>query len=540
MKKSRIVLALALLLVVAMLVVSCGDTPSPESLISEEYVYESAPVYSKAEKIDSLTGTSQRENGTYFSVHEATNSQGMKEYTVFSKVTGEVIGKWTNTADYTYTVSARISDINGRYIPGVMVKKVSVTDSDNWEAMYYAPNGELIVTETDENQLDRPVYSYEHLFLDGKVYQYDKESGSATKVADIANFNVVPQRISAIYDGFIYSYSKDGKDGIWIYDLSCNLVASWIAPNYAVGDVEDYVLEDGNVVIQYFVKIDDTAEDYDLIFSNSYLGHNGKYNLVTLIMNKESGDVDEHDVDYLIFDLFPMDLAEGDVDYYDKDKIKNFAIIARIEDRRINENDLSFEYVNLDNDLSIDDVIRNSEESASVRPISPDRYILSYANGSYALLDENFDEIGRLTESPYYYGPYFLLGEERIYDKNLTLLYTVDDDDTICRRFTDALLVAKKTSEGTDYVLYAANGEQKTVLSINRESTSAIDYLGSGEYFSIVSTASNGDKTYTYYNTNGDVITSQSFKLSYFYNTESFSVLIGTGSDGKTVWYKFS
>ena len=351
---------------------------------------------------------------------------------------------------------------------------------------------------------------------------------------------MVPQRISAIYDGFIYSYSKDGKDGIWIYDLSCNLVASWIAPNYAVGDVEDYVLEDGNVVIQYFVKIDDTAEDYDLIFSNSYLGHNGKYNLVTLIMNKESGDVDEHDVDYLIFDLFPMDLAEGDVDYYDKDKIKNFAIIARIEDRRINENDLSFEYVNLDNDLSIDDVIRNSEESASVRPISPDRYILSYANGSYALLDENFDEIGRLTESPYYYGPYFLLGEERIYDKNLTLLYTVDDDDTICRRFTDALLVAKKTSEGTDYVLYAANGEQKTVLSINRESTSAIDYLGSGEYFSIVSTASNGDKTYTYYNTNGDVITSQSFKLSYFYNTESFSVLIGTGSDGKTVWYKFS
>ena len=57
MKKSRIVFVLAMLLIAATLLVSCGDVPSPESLISEDYVYESAPVYSKAEKLDLLTDT---------------------------------------------------------------------------------------------------------------------------------------------------------------------------------------------------------------------------------------------------------------------------------------------------------------------------------------------------------------------------------------------------------------------------------------------------------------------------------------------------
>ena len=290
-------------------------------------------------------------------------------------------------------------------------------------------------------------YSVDLLPFNGKIYRVD-ESGSLSTLVDNPFFGTLPYLVKS--DNYYYSFPEieyDDVSGEWYYNSSCeitvydrslNTVLYWDLPanRYDVRSVN--VLSSEKILVQYLDLLPDKAKEYD-IFEDTE-----KYDLVSIIIDVETGKEKRVDLDYLVVGV---STRGTDSNYFEgiSERIDNYASLNYIEDNKI----LDARYVKADldsNDASIDFLIMPEFDSVPA-VIANGYYVCCDYAGDFYLYDSNFDKVAKVNDldnSFYidlkYHGnnnnEKYILSDDKIFDYEMNLVYYMGENDMKLAKIT--------------------------------------------------------------------------------------------------------
>lgn len=220
--------------------------------------------------------------------------------------------------------------------------------------------------------------------MDGRIVRRSPIAVSDT-YADIEDLDQYLD-IDAEYNGFIYSWEfNETSRMVQIYNPSGVCTVQYKLANDAlllntesIINPNAFVLNNGNVIVQYVTEAADDAESWDIM--DNIPGTSMHFDVHSVMINKDSGEIAELDLDYLITNLessyaksgnsyrsdFSLELAKG----YD-----NQAYIVHFANGYLEE---KLEYVVLDNGLTEKFVFQNDYLAYTGH-----YYVYSYSSTGY-------------------------------------------------------------------------------------------------------------------------------------------------------------
>ena len=589
MKKSRVLLFVSALLILAMALSSCGGK-KPAAL--EDYLnLNYTPVedyYSKASNLVDLEGYSVKTSNSAIVVFESVDEdegEGEDEgkvttsYKLFSMSTGKVVMELVGNKDRLYSFES-VS-----YYPGMIVKQLTFDsasinmepDAENLELValaaaareFYASGFvssllEDYVTETytlyDATLAEVAVTKYlpeissfaEYVVYDDVAYSVNAKTGAWAKAFDIPEYLALGDYVG-YNDKYFY---VEGDDGIIsVYDKSFKLVYNYIAPNYsdesivALDELDVgsglFVLNDGNILSQYAVVLDEDAKKYDFTWFEG--DTNIKMDLVTKLINIEDGEVEDLDLDFVI-----RYLATND-DLYDNKKeanenrfhnaFENIAVIAPIVDEKIQLSEDQIDIVMMENDAKVGASLKLVDNQATDIPekIDDNLYAVSLIGGGYVLINAEGEAIASMNVMLEQVGDYFI-GEDAIYSLDLEKEVNLKDPDVSYVVLGESILVTTKTSSKTYEVELLRDGVTKSVYTHTKNDETSLIVEEDYGYYYIVE-ESEDVTTYEYYNELGTKLVTTKRPLavrnsSYRYGTLLLSAApVEEGQD--VIYYAF-
>ncbi len=604
MKKSRILLLVSALLVLAMMLSSCGNAVSGVGKYLNEAYDPSVDVYAQANDLAELEGYSINESilnddFVVFSLIDPDPAAAKITYKLLSMHTGKVVATFVAGADDHY----EFLQSDNMVTPYIIVKRTYLDSTsinltppatdfalvalaeaamafrsntaltpehltvldDYITTTYelYDPAGTAVTTT--KYQPEWPITFADYVVYDDVAYTIDEDTGAWTKEKDIPEYVALDDYLT--YNDEYYYTDDDGI--LTVYDHDFKVVSTYVAPAYGDESIKDAaelvgeyyggapfkVLNNGDILYQYAVIQDEDEKKYDL----SYVvdGVTTKANLVSLLISAKKGEAKELDLDYIVFysmanNMVYSDELEANENIYNQE-FENIAYIAPIEDGKVHASEADIDIVLMNNKAKAGKSLKMVDGQAAAIPfkVSDDLYAVYMLDGGIALINAKGDVLNRLNNYLDQVGKYFI-GEDAIYNLSLEKVQDLKDPDVSYKVFGESIFVTKKTDSKTFTVELLLNGETTTVYSQDKDSKTTFGFgvkksalTGSIEdygYYYVKNEA--GD--YTYYNEKGTaLLTTTRYLVPTDCASESVHtlVLVGMPADPltqKVVYYSFT
>ena len=297
----------------------------------------------------------------------------------------------SETVEYDH-INVSATSFDGKIYDFISVEKITTPaegDPTTEYVIYYA-DGTVALTYDEDAQVNM-IWADRTLFIDGDYYRIDKK-GKFVKEGTLAK-NVaenLPQFMNSINK--LYYNMSEGV--LSVYDYSFNLINYYELPSYA--DVDEsgfYLLNDGNVLIQYAFAVS--------AYENDYTYYNGQNNMkvVTLIYNVKTGETKEIKTVALFNFVVARDDKGmgGELQALYENGIKNLAEVQFITNKQLDQNDKT---VSLKNDGSIDKVISDVIVAFSdIEPHSSGNFIVYTKLGGKYLVDKKGKVVADITDA---------------------------------------------------------------------------------------------------------------------------------------------
>ena len=363
--------------------------------------------------------------------------------------------------------------------------------------------------------------------IGGKVYRVNEDM----KAELVCDYGIAarPEVEKMVKVGENYIISSTGT--YTVYDNELNVLWRYDAPGYA-NNCDAYVLSNGALLVQYIVQLDQNAKDFDLRY-----GADGKYDLVTLIVNKK-GTTEITDANYLIDSLEPsVEDADGKMVY--DDKVDNLAFIYPIgEDKMPDQTEANKKLVLLSNDGEIEAWVE-AEGGIADYPIhyANGYYAVELLDGSCAIYDKEGEKISALVFSAFgarsILDKYLLL-DNVIYDAEGKVIYDANKDHATALPCGNTVIIRKYSATAVAYGIFI-NGNVMNIGTVSAiPNNSTIDDFGydaSGYYY----TYNKQNDKYTYFNEMGNAIGMFNNKLTLCTTGDGFAVMADID-----IFYKFN
>lgn len=363
--------------------------------------------------------------------------------------------------------------------------------------------------------------------IGGKVYRVNEDM----KAELVCDYGIAarPEVEKMVKVGENYIISSTGT--YTVYDNELNVLWRYDAPGYA-NNCDAYVLSNGALLVQYIVQLDQNAKDFDLRY-----GADGKYDLVTLIVNKK-GTTEITDANYLIESLEPsVEDADGKMVY--DDKVDNLAFIYPIgEDKMPDQTEANKKLVLLSNDGEIEAWVE-AEGGIADYPIhyANGYYAVELLDGSCAIYDKEGEKISALVFSAFgarsILDKYLLL-DNVIYDAEGKVIYDANKDHATALPCGNTVIIRKYSATAVAYGIFI-NGNVMNIGTVSAiPNNSTIDDFGydaSGYYY----TYNKQNDKYTYFNEMGNAIGMFNNKLTLCTTGDGFAVMADID-----IFYKFN
>lgn len=469
MKKFKLLAFVALALVAVFALSSCGTVSNFNKVFNEEYDLSIDP-YKTATKISDVKDFGVANANEHFVVFTKADDDGNVETSVYSLLTNQVIKTVESDEDVVYTV-----DFLDYGMPICVITSTTIVDADEDDKdekkveepvvtrMYYDAKGTQILSVKADAEAGepKPLYGSDYVIINAGVYEIDYKTGSVTFVKN------VPAYVST--DG-LYGFNGEhfyavNDTTIIIYDADFAPVSAWTAPSY-VEDYAPFILNDGNVLIQYRVELAEDAKFYDILEDGV------KYNLVTKVLTLK-GKEKTLPLNYVIVELTP------NCHYYDEtadeneytDKFENIAVIAKIENHMVDDDDANLDIVFLNNSGVIGQSLKVVEGQYPELPemIGEDLYLVETVYGD-AMINGKGEIKFQITNSEVeIYGEY-ILATNAIYDLSFTKIYDLGASDAeIMDMFGGHIFVKEGTEDDYKIIVFGKNGSQKTVFTYDED-----------------------------------------------------------------------
>lgn len=533
MKKAKLISVIAILLLVVMSFNACGATAHVKQFLNKNYnPFEN--VYTSTATFSDLTNYTILKSNNNFVIFTY-STENFNSYKVFSMNAKRIIATF---ADSKYSFEFDIFDT----VPVLLVSKllvqrtVSVDDDqeDDNSNVYiaYDSNGDVLKTVKDEKPSDPIQITFDTCVFDNEVYKI-KPNGTISKAVDIKN-HFHPDAYNDDY------YYKIDGNSVTVCDHSFNTISSFVAPsNYE--NISTFVLNNGNVLAQYVYKIAEGERRYDIeINDDSY--QNGKYDLVSLIIDAKSGKTQEINLDYIITDCLSNYEANHYYEFWNKtspytENFENIAVIVPIVNKQLEENKEKCDLVFMNNKgkalRSIKVVDNQTPSLDSVYKIGNDRYRVNTLSG-FSVIDSKKNIIQSTTDTTLkLYGAYFV-NEKAIYNLNLEPIYDLNKNNVEDIQYIkNTIFVKKITRNGYDMISFC-NGDQTTVYTSNDNSSfELIENIGY-----VLIDKQSGD--YKYYNSEGSLLVTTTYMLETVTSSSNNTVIMMSSNVGSKIYHTFT
>ena len=560
MKRSKIILSVAVLLLFAVLLSSCGATKiSPVKNLSKvlnadyDLAYESykegseiselkgyAPVMRLNEDVDLNDGPEQGEmvKSDEFLLFFKLDADGNSIYKVFSFRSGSVILEVRNTKDTFYDVEF-IEDESGVDQPVFVVTKTVIDiDAKEGEAAdpvvtYTLYDATAQALDTSEISSDVKVVA-DYIMFDYVAYTSDKD-GKLTKAFDIPEYMDLDL---IFYYNDVYFYYGD-KKGIYVYDREFNRVSAWFNPDYG----DDSLLEDeiglnifnnGDILVQYMIVLDEDAAKYDITKVKNDITF--KLDLVSTLISVDNGKAKDIELDYIV------ERVDCNCDLYDEDEedneftqdFENIAYIYPIVNGKVLSSPADRDVVLMNNKAKITKSLKVVDYQVAEVPtkISDGRYAVKTLDGGMVIIDEkgkvlhsvNNFELGDIV------GDYFV-GERAIYDMDLNVAYDLSVKNVKVVYVIGDTVFIKKGTDKEYSIISLCDGEEKTVYTHTKDTKKEFEF-GNDFYYTI-----DADGNYEYFNEKGQSLVKITEEHTVFANSSEHGTIVFVTADPLNIKY---
>lgn len=536
MKRSKIILCVATLLLFAILLSSCGATKiSPiknlTKVLNADYdlAFES---YTKAEKIEDLKGyiTDEGFISDEFAVFHKLDGTSTT-YKVLSFRTNTIILEFTTTKDTEYSFKL-IEDQ-----PALIVTKtVTETGDDLLDLLpeitstYTLYDASAQIVATSETHSGARIVD-DYIIFDYVAYTADDE-GKLSKEFDLPEYMNV-ENFYDYNDNYFYGVNDYG---IYVYDREFNRVSAWFIPDYDDDSIENFdlhILNNGDMVAQYMVVLDEDADKYDVTIVED--GVTKKMDFVSVLISAKNGKAKNIDLDYVIsYVMTNNDLYDDDEENnYFTDSFENIAIINPIVDGKILYSGADKDIVIMNNKAKATKSLKVVDyQTAEIpEPIGEGLYAVETLEGGVLVIDEKGKLVHAFNNSALsVVGDYFV-GKRAVYDMDLEVVYDLSQKDVEILKIMGDTILIKSGTDKEYSVIALCGGEEKTVYTHTEKSKTDFGVLSSYFYY-----IKNENGEFEYFNEKGDSIITTEEKFAYVgMSYEHDSILLVTAA--KTVEY---
>lgn len=527
MKRIKLIGVIAVIMIAAMALSSCGAGSAFTKVVNKDYDL-SDTLYTSNSTISELQSFESVINNKYFAIFADTNGEGHAVQKVFSLAENKVVATYTNSSEVAYVIALQEG------IPAYVLSYLEdgEKEDDPKEMVYklYNIKGEEIAKTDDLAGANAKLIADDLFIFDSAAYGID-ENKNIVKTVDIPEY-ISLAGITRANDKYFYDFTDDG---VSIYDREFNLCSIWCAPEYA-DILGSGVLNNGDYLVQYSYELPDDAKDYDLVEDTV------KYDLVTVIVNAKTGAEKEVKADFVIKYINPNDTmyndeAEANENRY-TDKFENVAKVVYIENKMYSDDERNADIVVLDNNGKIKGSVRVLDEQRAQisNKIADDRYLAALKNGDHAVVNGKGDVIGTIASGSLAIKGGYLVGTKAVYNADFEVVYDLKENDaTVVDYVGNTLFVNKKVSDEAYDIIAIRDGEQKTVLSVTKDTKQTFSVV-SGIGYCLADT----DGNYKYYNAAGTEIVSLKYSLSVVLTSSAYDTVILKGEDkGVVVYHQF-
>ena len=469
MKRTKFFILVTALIVLSMTLSSCfiGGVKVTDFLNAD---YEtSAYVYTQANDLVGAEGYNYVSSNGYLAVFQKLDeTTSTYTYRVISLTDGIIVDTYgqSNTA-YSFNF----------YGAALVVTSV-YTDP---ESAYARPETAYTLFDGTGSRIATSKYSGEVKTLNGDFVYYDgtiyetKENGKLITFASVPEY--VLTDIDEVNENYFYSINSKS---IVVYDHAFNYISSYEVPGYAKA-VNTFILNNGDILVQYFRLLDSHDDKYDLLIAES--GSQAKYEVETLLVSAKTGKATAKSKlnDYMIYDVMPnyeLCDAEDDNSEY-TDSFDNIIVLAPIVDKNIDASETAMEIRYISNKASLGKSIKILDDMAIELPekVSDGVYMVETIAG-LALIDENGAVLNRLSDTLDLVGEYFV-GKTAIYDTDLDMVYDIRNNNAELLGVVGDSIIIKKELYGNEYeYLLFHDGKTKSIYNDTPDSNSEFVILG--------------------------------------------------------------
>lgn len=538
MKKLKVLLLATVLLLAAMLLASCAAAKDMKDIFDGTRYEDAAPALTAATQVEALKGTTYVSKATYLVHLSATVIDGENTYqrnVVYNLKTNAVVLEATTTITTDIDVTLKTH------------KEVDyiVVNTTSWQLLNSMPidheyktalvtDGGTVLGEVKGRVT--PTTVADLIELDGKCYRVARD-GTIAHAFDLGAFSSLPA-INAQTDEYYY-YVDISSGEVFVYDLSCALIAYYTMPNYAT-TMQAFPLAGGDVLIQYIVAEAEDAEDYTfLLQGGSYYAAPGKYTMHSLLLNVDRNKTKEIDLDYYILDVNRATDNSWIESYGLDDHSDNIATAVEIKDQRIDTSTNALCAVVLSNGGRVRGELEKlvtAQTTIIPTMVGVDRWTVSNADKQQFLVNEKGKVLGEITEKEASNECYYI-AHGRLYNYDLSLVYDYKVAELEIYNGYEGVMnhgVLLQNGEG-ELICYANN----TPVTIAAKGTACSVYTVTSSYFVVRNATDINNVKYDVYNDVGTKLVSLDYAPTALLVAENGSCLVYyLQADGQSIYYR--
>ncbi len=427
-----------------------GDTKSLENII----------------KIDELMGYEKisldeySEENDYIKVFKK-NEGAYPTYKLFSMTLGKVVQTFTDTEQLSHSFYTGMD----YFCPAIRVKKRQKASSgflgETKYSFYDATGVEIASFDYGASISD---YNGQFAMLGGMSFFVDQKTGAMTKIDAPIN-QTAPSNLRYMNDKYVYEISLS-SDKLCVSDRSLKVLAVWNAPSGTVEySPEFYVLNNGNVLIQYKKELHPDATEYDLYEQNN--GTVYKYDLVTEIFSVEEKKSTRIDFKYYIDSLKSREAMESEMAGSTMPTFENIVTVYPIIENKISDNYADINFFTIDNAGVLGNSYKLVEYQTSLPTLISNGVFKVYTLYGGAHVDASGTVLAQIHQDYKIIGGY-VVTNKGIYDLSFNLVYDFEANNAkrLYVPSKNAVFVKAFDTEGDEskYTVFSFSyGEKKQI-----------------------------------------------------------------------------
>lgn len=537
MKKTKILILISAVLVVATLLCSCGglSAANPKKVLTGKY--DGAKLLTNATEVNLEKADFYTRSGKFVILGvDDTHEKGI----IYNLESNNTVFSYTDT-DTTelYDTDFFETDLYDLGLFTVVIRTIAEDSADDkYVTTLYDETGKQIATADSG---DAEVSTALDLFtFNGKCYRVaaDKTYTELTAWNELIGEDVLDsldEKTENYYYNHVYpGNNPSAETSITVYDNNLNYISSYRFPAYATGMFAG-VLKDGKLLIQYSEKLPYTTEKY------SYLDDEAnKYNLVTLIFDAKKGKTSEIKSEYVFQYIVSKSIADNETFEEVFDKVKVLALGYEILDGRLDTGHSAAQVLVLNENGKVQSSLTKMFPGmvGMAEPIAENLYSYETGTGEIYVANKDGKVLGNISGSRGMNEKY-IFGETKLYNLDMTVAYDFGAQKLSYKMENGKIL---HTDQGVffekeDGSVYFYSGELKEVISKLQLVWKTLTV--EDEYFIVRHAEGALDVTYTCFSANGTSLLTTDYEVSPIASYEGVFLFKGL-KNGDNVYYRLA